>query len=78
MKFYLNGTLRQTTTQTSGCDSLRWNDTKSLDLMCLLNVSLVPNYFGYGELGVFRLYENIISPARILQLYNQDKARFGL
>jgi len=72
-KIYVNGTLSNSRTST-WTGTTRW-PTNSFNLGRDNNNS---NYFFYGNIATFKLYNKALTPQEIQQNYNATKSRFNL
>jgi hypothetical protein len=76
-KFYVNGVLKNTGTQSTGQIAF----SPGLSIGSYLNSAIPPvagNPFFYGNIASVKIYNRELSDTEVLQNYNAQKARFGL
>ena len=76
-KFYVNGVLKNTASQTTGAVT----SSPGLSIGSYLNSSTPPTpgtYFLNGNVGSVKIYNRGLTAAEVLQNYNANKSRFGL
>ena len=75
VKFYLNGELKNTSSQGSGAIT----SSPTLSIGSFVNGSGTPGtYFHSGNISQVSIYNRSLTAAEVLQNYNATKSRFGL